>query len=262
MPTIQDVAADIRRTMGGNFDDLDYLAQLFEDSSVASTAAGNELQSRLVTIFEASTDGTSGGVTHFGGILGGCKDRGFRDDFKDGSNQVGHFLTAVDMGYRPDKTGDYAREVGLKPWEEPGKAGQMWEWARSEHTQIDIPWNQKFCISLIIRHEQIPDLGGNWQWLSNAASALTRADDDEVYAFLAAVRHVSLTNADLRVTKAALSSIHVGSGAGNSIMDLHLSLYGYALGRFIKYGNMTTRHDAAKWIRWNIGGTFAFTQRT
>jgi len=74
MATIGAAAEDIRKSLSGRFNDLEYLAQLIEDSSFDSTGAGNELQSRLETIFDASSDGSRGGVTHFTGIFGGCAD--------------------------------------------------------------------------------------------------------------------------------------------------------------------------------------------
>jgi hypothetical protein len=249
------VANDIRNNQRGHFNDLEYLAQLIEDSTISDTAPGNELQSRLVTILEASSDGSGGGVTHFANILSRCGDRGFRDEFRDGSNQVGHFLTAVDMGFRPTKTGNYVRTVGLP---EGGYGHQ--EFAHPAGT-IWFSWDEQVCVRLIIGHEQVADTDDpDNQWYSNIKAMFT-ADNDEVTAFFAALNRVALGNADLAATKAALAPIKVGTGKGNSIMDLHLSLYGYQLGRFIRHGRMVTRRAAATWLRWNIGGTFAFVQR-
>ena len=84
MPAIEMVATDIKNKLARDTSiDLEFLAQLFEDSTVNDSGSGNELQKRLVTILEASTDGSNGGVTHFTKIFGGCQDRGFRSAFQD-----------------------------------------------------------------------------------------------------------------------------------------------------------------------------------
>src|SRR5262249_10667533 len=108
MADIKIVAQNIKRTLDESDFDLEFLAQLFEDPSISDAGTGNLLQNRLPTILAASTDGSNNGVTHFAGIYTGCQDRGFRDAFKDpwpsSRNQVGHFTTAVDMGFRPMQT--------------------------------------------------------------------------------------------------------------------------------------------------------------
>jgi hypothetical protein len=263
MATIVEVAEGIRGSLRGKFNDLEYLAQLIEDSSIVSTAPGNELQNRMVTIFDASSDWSGGGVTHFEGILEGCTDRGFRVDFRDGSNQVGHFLTAVDMGFRPVKTSNYLRELGLNPTRgHLGKGG----YTMPPPSRLDrlVPFEERLCVSLIIRHEQVSD-APDWiktyvQFVPNTYSAITEPNEDEVIAFFRALDLVPLGAANLAITRAALAPIKIGTGYGNSLQDLHLSLYGYQLGRFIRSGLIASRNRAATWIRWNIGGSSASTQ--
>jgi hypothetical protein len=258
------VAEDIRTSSSGRFNDLEYLAQLIEDSSIENIGQGNELQRRLVTILEASSDDSRGGVTHFIGIFGGCADRGFRAEFKDNSNQVGHFLTAVDMGYRPTKTSNFLRNMGLNPDRRHlGKGG----YTSPPPGRLDhlVPWDEQVCVRLIIRHEQVSD-APDWikdyaQFIPETYAAATAPDEDEVIAFFRALDRVDLSAANLAATRAALAPIRIGTGYGNSLQDLHLSLYGYQFGRFIRSGLIATRRQAATWIRWNIGGTFAFTQR-
>src|SRR5262249_16807532 len=107
---IKIVAAAIKTELAGDDDrDLEFLARLFEDDRIIDTGAGNELVNRLNTILAASSDGSNNGVTHFAGIYSGVTDLGFRKAFKDpfpgkSDNQVGHFTTAVDMGFRPMQT--------------------------------------------------------------------------------------------------------------------------------------------------------------
>lgn len=245
MPTPEAVAAAIRTQLAGHFNDLDYLVRLIEDNSISDRSAGNELGSRLVTLLEASSDGSAGGVTHFAGIFSGCRDRGFRDAFKDGNNQVGHFLTAVDMGFRPSKTTGYLQSLSV---------GQPQSFAASLFGAVRLPWEEEACIRLIIGHEQIPDTAP--QWIGNAR-ALGSPNDAEIATFLGPLNRVSLSIGNLEVTKSALNGIRINNGQGNSFQDLHLSLYGYQLGRFIRKGQIITRPAAAAWVRGNIGGNFA-----
>jgi hypothetical protein len=172
MADIKNVATSIKQALGGWDDrDLEFLARLFEDNSISDTGTGNELANRLTTILAASSDGSNNGVTHFAGIYAGCKDLGFRTEFKDpwpglSDNQVGHFTTAVDMGFRPLQT------FAALPW-----------WARaavflgtSGDFQAYAP--EDICIRLIIGHEQVAD---------NAPDALKKqaksADESEVALF-------------------------------------------------------------------------------
>src|SRR5580692_9779685 len=83
--------------------DFECLAQRFEDINLG-TGSGNEPQNRLMTILDASSDATHGGITHFVKTFSGCRGPGgFGRPSGPASsrNQVGHFMTAVDMGYRP-----------------------------------------------------------------------------------------------------------------------------------------------------------------
>jgi hypothetical protein len=243
MATISDVAASIKKNLAASdIRDLEFLARLFEDSSVTD-ANGESLTGRLTLILSASSDGQNNGVTHFAGIYAGCHDLGFRKAFKDpwpgfSDNQVGHFTTAVDMGFRPLQT--YA----LVPW-----------WARaavflgtSGEMQAYAP--EDICIRLIIGHEQVADNAPNAKE-EQAKSATER----EVALFENALSLVTpALNQDPNSSLAALKGINIGSGQGNSIQDLHLSLFGYKLGRMIRYKDISDRVYAAKWIRRNIGG--------
>jgi hypothetical protein len=246
MPVIGTVAQEIRRKLGNDSDiDLEYLAQLFEDGTIAdSGGAGNELQQRVETILTASSSGANGGVTHFSGIFAGTSDKGFREAFQDprpsGSNQVGHFMTAVDMGYRPMKTYRLIPAV-----------------VRNQYldgtTHSVLPVEERVCIGLIIGHEQV----GDTTWQANYFATI-QASSSEIQAFLQALEKIGASpDWDVARSRTALSTIRIGSGVGNSMQDLHLSLYGYRFGRFIRKGELTSRAHAAQWLRTDIGGNVA-----
>ena len=235
MSTIDIAATNIQIRVGGHFDDLEYLALLFEDATFTDSIPGNQLQARVSKILNASADPSGPGV-----IFSGCRDRGFNNAFQDGGNQVGHFMTAVDMGFQPLTTANFVAQYISNPDNVRNP--------RVSPGQISLPWDQQVCIQLIVGHEQVED---------HARLALARqavsATRDEVWAFYTALNRIVLGRSrSLAVTRAALSSIRVGTRDGNSIMDLHLSLYGYAFGRFIRNGRITTRADGAAWLRANI----------
>ena len=238
------VAGEIKRRLAGDDNiDLEFLAQLFEDDTIDAGRRpwGNDLQNRLRLILNASTDGSFNGVTHFAGIYDGCKDRGFRKAFQDrwesSRNQVGHFTTAVDMGFRPEQT--YA----ILPYEFRLAVASIWRPGPLSPQEIA-------CITLIIGHEKVPDDG----WHATLRTAVS-ATADEVAAFHIALATISPSPSwTLRGSRAALLGIRVGTGVGNSFEDLHLSLYGYKVGRMIRQGAITNRKTTGQWIRTTIGG--------
>ena len=244
MADIKDVAASIKRALTSDSDrDLEFLARLFEDDSITDAGAGNELSNRLTTILAASTDGANNGVTHFAGIYTGCHDLGFRTEFKDpwghfSDNQVGHFTTAVDMGFRPSRT------FAALPW-----------WARAlvflgtaGEAQAAAP--EDICERLIIGHEQVADNAPN-AFREQAESAT----EEEVGLFEIAIDKVtSALNQDTSDASLAMKDIRVGKGQGNSTQDLLLSCFGYKFGKMIRSGTLDKRAYAARWIRSNIGG--------
>jgi len=146
---IKVVAADIKKQLAGDDDrDLEFLARLFEDDRIIDTGSGNDLTNRLNTILAASTDGSNSGATHFAGIYAGVTDLGFRKAFKDpfpgkSDNQVGHFTTAVDMGFRPSFTYSIVPQK-VRDFVDGGKPTAF-------------PKDEIVCVRLIIGHEQVPD---------------------------------------------------------------------------------------------------------
>lgn len=218
---------------------VEYIAQLFEDSSITDTASGNEVQRRLGTMLGASANG--GGkdsVLHFSGIFYNCSDGGFRPDFRDpwpgfSNNQVGHFMTAVDFGYRPSYVKIIVPNMSLP-------------------VSAVVPGDESFCIGLIVGHEQVPD-DANFAFVRQALSASAEDIEKFYHGVLNVPRTTVLVDLNLRRSHANLMGIKIGTGRGNSIQDLLLSLYGYGFGRIIRNAGITTRNEAARWIRAYLG---------
>ncbi len=236
---IKTIAAEIKKDLADRDDrDLEFLARLFEDDRITDTATGNELADRLNTILTASADPGNGGVTHFSGIYAGVTDKGFRTAFQDpfpgkSDNQVGHFTTAVDMGFRPSQA------FSLVP-----------KFIRDQATDgSPFPPDETICVRLIVGHEQVPDDAT----LAFARQAASPSNGEIVDFFRASDLVTAGTNQALGPTRLALSRIEIGKGQGNSFQDLQLSLFGFKFGKMIRTGTLTTRPQAAQWIRTNLG---------
>lgn len=232
------------RTSAGNA--VDFLALLFEDDDIDDSGSGNELQKRLNTILRASADPGQPGITHFSGIFSNLKDRGFRPEFKDpwpsSANQCGHFTTAVHMGFDPLRAGRYVYD-SVKSLALPSTV-------LSPFPPLTFPLAERLCARLIVGHEQSTDAGVDY--LVHYRQFLA-ATDSEIRTFLDAV--TALPNdpkIDINKASSLISTIRIGTGEGNSIQDLRLSLYGYKFGSRIRLGNLTTRADAGKWLRVNL----------
>ena len=243
MADIATRAADIKRQSAQKrvLDHVDMLAQLFGDDDILDSGTANALQKRLATILGASADARNGGLTHFSGILAGWTDTGFRNAFLDpwgsaSNNQVGHFLTAVDMGFNPKRTYDFA-------------SNSTWFSLSLLTVGTGIPKEESICVRLIVGHEQYPDNG----WNAGTMQALAPKDAD-IQAFYNAVK--ALPNdavLDLDKARGSIITIPVGTGTGNSIQDLLLSLFGYKFGSRIRLGTLDNRDEAAQWVRANLG---------
>jgi len=238
---IKVVAADIKNELAGDDDrDLEFLARLFEDDRIIDSGSDNELVNRLNTILAASTDGSNSGITHFAGIYAGLTDLGFRKAFKDpfpgqSDNQVGHFTTAVDMGFRPQLTFSIIPQI-LRDLDDDG-------------TPTAFPKNEIICVRLIIGHEQVADDAN----FANFRAAESPTNEEIRQFFVALVLVTASPSQNINLSRAALSGIRIGTGQGNSVQDLHLSLFGFKFGTMIRQSKITTRSDAALWIRTNIG---------
>jgi hypothetical protein len=239
---IKTAADNIKKELAGDDDrDLEFLARLFEDDNIIDSGPGNELQSRLETILGASSDGSNNGVTHFAGIYAGVTDLGFRTAFKDpfpgkSDNQVGHFTTGVDMGFRPQRTFSVMPKV-------------VQDLVNGDSTPTAFPKDEIICVRLIVGHEQVAD-NATLAFLRQAESPTNK----EILQFFTALQTVNENpNQTISISAGALIGIRIGSGQGNSFQDLHLSLFGFKFGTMIRQARITTRTAAALWIRTNIG---------
>jgi hypothetical protein len=249
---IEEVSALIKDELdaAGAYTDIEYLARLYSDERIEDSGAGNDLQRRLLTILKASGDARNRGLTHFSGIFAKTHQTGIRKAFLDpwpnqSGNQVGHFTTAVDMGFRPMET--YSLIV-LTAVEKTGK--YLGGLALGISPALLIKHSpEQWCIRLIIGHEQVPDDSPS----SNYLAAVT-PDDSHVSTFEGSVTLITPNILfDIGTARAALSPIPVGKGTGNSREDLLLSLYGFGFGKMIKSAKINSLEEAALWIRTQLG---------
>ena len=250
MANIQAKASSYSRTSS-----LDYLARLFEDPDIDDSGSGNALEKRLRNILSDSHN-PDNPILHFSGVLHGLSDSGFRRQFKDpwatSSNQCGHFMTAVDMGFDPLKTYQYV-STRIK-WANP------LAWSLSGGIPPTIPVAERICAMLIVGHEQSADNVSYSNtsyfdgWFSSFRQA-TSASSEQIDTFLNAVRVLPNDPViDVRKSQGLLPHMQINvGGEGNSMQDLLLSLFGFKFGSRIRLGNLATLSDAGKWIRTNIG---------
>src|SRR6516165_9181606 len=107
-------------TINGKANFAEALARLFDDTRIddpATTSGTNTpLVRRAQNILDNGGDGYGNGTTRFSKIFSGWMnsdrwgDTGFKECFRDRAlrpashRQIGHFMTALDMGYRPMRT--------------------------------------------------------------------------------------------------------------------------------------------------------------
>lgn len=257
------------------------LARLFEDSTIDDSGVQNPgtetpLARRLVNILAASADAANDGITHWSGILHDWSqigkdgvftgDTGFKLCFQDhmmwpsSSMQVCHFVTSVDMGYRPHKTYLYVKHytdmLPGDPWEhlamaiaegdrDPSKPSRPGWWSPDELE----------CVNLMIGHEKVPDSGssGAQTEIIGKVLALTRAGPGDYAIFRTAFDGMGPgPSHDPAVAQGMLSAITIGTGVGNSMADLSLSLFGFKCGTMIRRSEMTSIDDGGNWIRTNL----------
>jgi len=148
------------------------------------------------------------------------RDRGLRKNFQDGSNQIGHFLIAVRLGYD--------RAFIVNPFVQSLLLG-----TRSADDAVRI----------IIGHEQ-EALGGGDQ-----AGQMDRVNPLNPFERYAREIH-SPTDAEVEAFKRNdLTGIRVGSGPGQSRKDLMLSYVGWTMGQLFQNGHFKTREEVVKWLR-------------
>jgi hypothetical protein len=196
--------------------DVTALAEAFTSPGLPGASADH----RLVTILNA-TEALP--YQHFEGDFGA--EYGFANEFADGTGQMGHFLTAVSLGYF--SYGD--------------------------------PFLETNAMSLIVGHEMVADAGGR----SGLIRTYTHAQQYRAAAntpgavslFGAAVNADIWGNNSLR-DKYLSSILSMGDEPmpryGNSIQDLRLSIRGWRFGRLIASGIIQDKEEARDWILGNI----------
>lgn len=190
--------------------DVEALARTFTDKQIVDNGT---IAGRVNAIMAATEH------TFIPGLQTGIEfgQTGFRKEFLDpwesSQNQVGHFLTAVRLGFDPDFASNFLFLAILDAW---GDA--------------DIP------LRLIIGHEKEPDPGifNIFEGFKKQYKATTEED----------IKNFKAGNLD---------KIKVGTGKGNSMADLILSHKGWLLGRWIAKGQFKTKGEIADWIRHTLG---------
>ena len=215
------------------------LALMFGDPDIDDSAVSSELGDRLDTILTASASGAAG-LLHFGGILSGWQERGFWRGFKDpvarSNNQWGRFLTAVHLGYRPEKGFMFAHSQS--------------SFGTFYGSVSGVPLFEGICCRLIVGHEQVgddKDQASIRQFLS--------PDDGEVRKFYTAVGRLGSGDIDMNLVSSLLTGIKIGKGQGNSKQDLMLSLCGYKFGTLIRKGTLMRLKEGSSWVRSNLCDT-------
>ena len=221
------------------------LYQLIQRFARSGNSAARQLSRVLAET--GSPGGKIGNLTAMGQFegIGGTKgDSGFQTEFQDdylyanlwnintpASRQVGHFLSAVKMGFDQDSI------------------------------------NRQIWLYAIVRHEQYSDVlsdGKSGQVLGLARQAIPlsilelRATNASIKAFLTATDSDALGLYDSRDT--LLQGIYnLGSGTpeervGNSMADLRLSVRGWRLGNMVANGDITTSQGIANWLALYVAG--------
>jgi hypothetical protein len=245
------------------------LAAMFESTDISDdgTVAG-----RLEAIL-AATEGPFPGA-HFAIPF---DDSGFREEFQDpwpdSSNQVGHFLTAVNLSYNPavvrglrflldapDSMPDEAVAlrlvIGHEKAADPNEElfGKFCRAVKDDATNPAIaPFKNPFlpekmsvwmCTKKLVldrfRLQFMSATGCDVDIFQQADDALGGSSP-------------SSTPLNLAAAKGTLSMINVDPNKyGNSYQDLVLSLYGWRLGKSIKGSEFRTNTEVADWIRANL----------
>jgi hypothetical protein len=269
---IQQIDGEVRS--GGRPNRPEALARSFEDTQITdliSRRAGGtfrggtvwislgEAASRLESILMATAKPAVPGL-QTGGAIDGWDDAGFRPEFKDphpsSNNQVGHFLTAVGLGYNPSSV---RYSVGVSMSRGSGIVRGIGELLRRSSGLRDLsakdaldPFghysDEEFAIRLMVGHEKYPDPIDD---PSTFLQQFAKATSGDVAAFRSAEQNLgNRLPLDLKSALATLRGIAVDNRQrGNSYEDLLLSLAGWRLGRSIQYGTLSTRASVASWSR-------------
>ena len=168
---------------------------------------------------------------NFGGFAKKRGDKGFRRELADGyyyenfwggkTQQTGHFLTAVNMGYNPG----------------------ILEWLYNDS---------------MVGHEIMSDEPSiNYPKGIRNLRQVTVATDNDIESFQRAISFDEagfhfLRDAELNMILDTIVHGGVQNRVGNSMEDLRLTVRGVRLGRLVYRGELQTNKHLANWIAWNI----------
>jgi RHS repeat-associated protein len=261
---------------------VDALIKLFESDALEpyDPPASNTARARLELVLEVTNKrlpaGLDAGIQfaidfNTCGLLGQFNDEWLyrkywnqNPDNPDVANQVGHFLTAVRLGYNPsflDTSGslpDAAASVAMRAF-------------------LNVPSDEPIDVTakrLIVGHEKVADpepssieisgvkIGDAIKTGANIPGQYHSATGHDMILFNVAVwadRKGDFVTRDAYLTAILVSPRPEDWGSGNSLQDLRLSVKGWRLGRAVAgkdqgQGERTliTRLEVATWIRLHI----------
>jgi len=267
------------------FDDAEALGRLCEDRGLSDDGSPSR---RLRTILAATERwmirGLQTGVPFLDFGFRGDRERrgsGFRDPWPPSRNQVGHFLTAVGLGFRPalvsepvagfplrfllGAPGSLSDEqvakrliVGHELWPDPGllRGGLVGALLGGTIAPLTGARGQAAALGVAVGAVVGAVAGMAMQQVLGFRAQLSRATPDDEATFDRAVAALGAgTTPDLAAAEVELAplfrKIDVNS-RGNSDQDLRLSLLGWSLGVAIREGVMVSGSDVASWIRTNL----------
>jgi RHS repeat-associated protein len=283
------------------------LIQLFENELLPQCRPGKTTaQARLEFILAVTNMLLPGGIDaglHFAIEFQQCGERpgaGLRYEFRDdwmypaywdqpasASNQIGHFLTAVRLGYDPSfleplltaakatiETGALIGELRGGP---TGPIGPIGKDVVRHVTHLDEPLDI-IAIRFMIGHEKKgdphpTDFLSRWPDVKKAADGIrtgvnvpfqyweaTREDVGYFELAVTADRAGEIRKRDdyLALILGSMTDAELREREGNSMADLRLSVKGWRLGRAVAGRDqpaekqLITRHEVADWLRSNI----------
>lgn len=267
-----------------NQDDAEALARLFEDPAFPDDGSA---AARLRTILDATERRLIKGLqTRLPfSDLGFRGDRarggsGLRDPWEPSRNQVGHFLTAVGLAFRPEIVAEPVLGRSMRSWLGPDPAlsdEQVGKRLTVGHELAQDPGVIGGALIGALAGALVPSalgvdgraaalLGAAFGGLAGALAQqllgfhhqFHRAADEDVDAFDSALAALGPgPSLDLDAAEAALrplfEKIDVHS-RGNSYQDLRLSLLGWWLGTAVRRGSVTGGDEIAAWVRAHLKG--------
>jgi hypothetical protein len=225
-------------------DDAETLARMFEDDAIVDDST---LWGRLAAVLAATEHRWVPGIHTPLDVTGlyelrGFSDVGFRREFRDpwplSRDQDGHLLTALALALHPDLVA--RRRFGLRVRDLAGAARDMTD--------------EEVALRLIIGHEKAPDPRATEPLiLVKVRRQFRTATAGDVSAFREALTALGeAIDLDLERTRPCVAAIAVGTGRGNSIQDLMLSLAAYHLAALLQRRIIADRAALAAWLRKNL----------